>query len=502
MNSDHTDTVQHPRRHWLAAAGATLAAGLVPLSAGAGTPGVDEPPLPQPPRPLVLPPIVEQRLPNGLGLVVLPQPALPLVSAMLLVRAGPERDPAGQPGVAQMTAALLTKGARRGGRAVGAPELARQAEALGGSLDSACNWGATTLAMTVTTPRLPAALALLADVLRQPLLAADELERARAQTLDGLRVAFSDPGAMAGMLLRRGFWGDTPHGAVGTPATVQRLKLDALRAFHARHYRPERCTLLLAGDITTAQAQALARRLLGDWRAPAAAPPLAASVPAQARGQTPPLVLLDMPGSGQSGVAVAAPFVGAEAADRRIGLVANAVLGGGYSARLNQEVRIKRGLSYGVGATVEAHAGGGMWSASAQTNHPTAAQVLQLLREQLLTLADNPPSPDELAARQATLVGSFARRLDTPAGVAGLAIGQIVQGRPLAELATFADTVMAVTPAQVADFARRHWRAASVRAVVAGDLGAAGDSLAAVSADALRLTMDGLDLAQAGLVRR
>ena len=145
-------------------------------------------------------------------------------------------------------------------------------------------------------------------------------------------------------------------------------------------------------DVTPEQAQALAQRLLGDWRAPATTPPArvaAASAPIAA-----PLALIDMPGSGQSGVAVAAPYIGnsaAEASGRYAALVANAVLGGGYSARLNQEVRIKRGLSYGAGSSVESHASGGLFTASAQTHHPTAAEVLQILKIELSRLAEAAP---------------------------------------------------------------------------------------------------------------
>ena len=114
------------RRGALAAALA-LPVGLAALAVRAA-PGVDEPPLPQAPRPLLLPTLAQHTLDNGLTLVVAPRERLPVVSLTLLVRAGPEADPAGQPGVAAMTAALWPKGATRGGRRVGAAELARQAE--------------------------------------------------------------------------------------------------------------------------------------------------------------------------------------------------------------------------------------------------------------------------------------------------------------------------------------------------------------------------------------
>ena len=489
------------RRHVLtsallaAGAAATLA---LPNSSRAATPGEDAPPLAQAPRALVFPPLSMQRLANGLELIVAQRPGLPLVTAQLLVRAGAEADPPLRPGVASMTSTLRAMGALRAGKRVDAATLARQAEALGGGLEVASSWGASSVGMTVATPQLPAALALLADVMRHPVLADDELARARAQALDGLRVTLSSPSEVASMALRRSHWGDTPHGRVITPATLQQLQRAELQAFQARWVRPDRAALVLVGDITAPQALALAQRVLGDWAAPAqAAPPTRLAAPAPIPES---LVLIDMPGSGQSGVAVAAPFLSSSPADlpqRYAGLVAQAVLGGGYSARLNQEVRIKRGLSYGVSGGPESFAAGGMFSARAQTQHTTAAQVLQLLRAEIARLADAPPDATELAARQATLVGGFARQTETTGGLAGLLAGQWTQHRPMADLALHSPKLLAVTADQVQAFAQRYWRDQPLRAVVAGDLTAAGPSLGENEATTtLRLPVAELDLAR------
>ncbi len=485
---------------------ATALVGLLLLWSGApraGTPGVDEPPPAQAPRPLVLPVLHQSTLANGLSLVVAPRPGLPLVTVSLLVRAGPETDPPGRSGVAAMTATLWPKGALRAGKPVAATELARSAEALGGALDSNSSWGANSLSMTVSSPRLGEAAALLADLLRHPLLAADELQRARAQALDGLRVTLGNPADVAALALRRSFWGNGPYGQSALPPALQRLTRADVQAFQAKWVRPELVALVLVGDVTPEQGQTLAQQLFGDWRAPAQPVPLLAPVaPAPIAA---PLVLIDMPGSGQSGVALAAPYPGSAPADRPqryAALVANAVLGGGYSARLNQEVRIKRGLSYGAASSAESQPSGGMFSARAQTNHPTAAEVLALLRTEVTRLADAPVAAGELAARQATLVGSFARRLETTAGLSAVLVSQLAQGRPLAELADYSPGLLAVTPSQLQAFARQHWQTAGLRAVIAGDLAAGGASLAALAAapaTVLRLPVADLDLAQDSL---
>ncbi len=472
----------------------------------AATPGVDAPPEPGPPRPLVLPPVSEQTLAGGLKLLVVPRAGLPLVTAALYVRAGREVDPADRAGLSILTGNLLVKGALRDGREIAAPQIAREAEALGSTLDVSTSWRVTSLQMTVTPPKLDAALALIAEAARAPLLRSDELDRARTLALDGLRVSLANPGDVAALAARRAFWGASPYGASMTPASLERLQRSDVQAFHARWYRPGNSLLVLAGDVTASQALAFASRHFEAWRGDGpASEPIAGAPPLSIADSS---LLIEMPGSGQSGVMLVAPFAALRAPDRRIGEVAAALVGGGYSARLNQEIRIKRGLSYGAFGGGESQVAGGMFIARTQTQNSTAMQVAQLMRDELLRMGREEAPGDELDARKATLVGSFARQLDTTQGLADQVASQWFQGRPLAELARYVDEVMAVTPAQVREFAAKHWTPSALRTVIAGDVPAATESAAsaasAASADPrpLRIPIATLDLEQSTLVKR
>ncbi len=484
--------------------------------AGAATPGVDAPPLAQPARTVLIPPLHEHRLANGLSLLVVPRRGLPLVHASLLLRTGALADPQRQCGLAAMTATLLTKGAQRAGKAVDAVQIARLAESLGGSLDSGSGWRQTSLGMTVTTPRLPQALALMADCAQFPSLSNAEFERARAQALDGLRVALESPGELASQLARRQFWGDSAYGQITTLASLQRLGADALRTLHQQTFRPEQAALVLAGDISPEAAQRLAEMLLGFWGRPrdlptagvghaSATPPsaLASAVALPPQPAASRTLLLDMPSAGQSAVLLAMPFAAARAhsssAQRRVAQLANAVLGGGYSSRLNQEIRIKRGLSYGVFSDAESHPEGGMLTAQAQCDHAKAAAVLQQMRTEVARLGESEVPAQELAARQAALVGAFGRRVETAAGLAALVAGQWVAQRPLDELGRHVAEVQAISAAQIRDFAQAHWAADGLRGVVVGHLAQAGSTLDDAPGPQRRLAVTRLDLDQPDL---
>ena len=446
------------------------------------------PPAPGPAPTLDVPTPSSQVLSNGLRVVSVRRARLPLVTAQLLVRSGGERDPQALAGLADLTARLLPKGAA--GR--GAPQIASQAEALGGSLDASADWDESTVGITVTTPKLPQALSLLADVVRRPEFSADELKRAQAQAIDDLRLELSQPTALARLAADRAVFGAGAYGHSrgGTPASLARITRDDVQALHATLYRPDNAVLVFTGDITPAQALQLAQASFGDWKAPAAALPAA---PAGSAASTlPALLAIDQHGAGQAGVVAAHLAPPRKDGDYYVGTVANAVLGGSYSARLNEEIRIKRGLSYGASSRLDPRRDSGLWLASAQTKNPSAPQVVDLMLGEFARLGTTPVAPDELSARKATLVGGYGRSLETTAGLAAQVGDLAVYDLDLADIGRYIQRVQAVTPAQVQAYAKAHL--GDARVVVVGDAAQFGDALKQAHPQVQVLASDAIDL--------
>lgn len=423
------------------------------------------PPAPGPAPRLNVPAPVAQILPNGLEVVSVRRADLPLVTAQLVLRSGGEMDPADEAGLADLTASLLSKGA--GGKS--APQIAAAAEALGGSLQAAAGWDESAVGITVTTPRLPAALDLLATVVRHPDFAPDELKRAQAQAVDDLRLMLSQPIALASLAAGRAVFGDGAYGhsRTGTPASIARISRADVERLHAALYRPDNAILVLAGDITPAQAAQLAQASFGDWRKPAT--PLPAKPGSRADSALPVLLLIDQRGAGQAGVVAAHAAPPRRDAGYYTGVVANAVLGGSYSARLNEEIRIKRGLSYGASSRLQPMADAGLWLAAAQTKNPSAPQVVALMQQQFAALGDDRVPAAELAARKATLIGAYGRSLETTAGLAQQVAELAVYGLPLTDIGQYIASVQAVTPKQIEAYARKNLDAKHTRVVVVGD---------------------------------
>jgi zinc protease len=453
------------------------------------------PPAPGPAPTLNVPTPSLQTLGNGLQVVSVRRAGLPLVTAQLLLRSGGEMDPVALAGVSDLTANLLAKGAA--GKS--APQIAAAAEALGGSLDASAGWDEAAVGITVTTPKLPQALALLADVVRRPEFSDAELKRAQTQALDDLRLELSQPTSLAQLAAHRAVFGDGAYGhsRVGTLASLAKIPRADVQAQHAALYRPDNAILVLAGDISPEQAMQLAQASFGDWQAPAT--PLPTAPAGSGSSALPALLVIDQHGAGQAGVVAAHAAPPRKDADYYIGAVANAVLGGSYSARLNEEIRIKRGLSYGARSDLDGRRDGGLWLGSAQTKNPSAPQVVELMLGEFSRLGSTPVPADELAARKATLVGGYGRSLETTAGLAAQVGDLAVYGIDLGEIGRYVERVQAVTPTQVQAYAAQHLGADGTHVVVVGDAAQFGAALAKAHPQATTLQSDRIDLDSANL---
>ncbi|MCC6867355.1 MAG: insulinase family protein [Burkholderiales bacterium] len=457
---------------------------------------LDTLPAPGAPRPFVTPVPHVETLDNGLRVVVASRRTLPLVTIQLLVRSGAETDPPALAGLADLTAGLLTKGTTTRS----ATQIADAAEALGGELASGAGWDRSQVSLTVTRPHAAAALALVADVVLHPRFAARELARARRQAQDHLAVTMGDPGSLARLAVDRAAFGDGAfgHPAGGTPGSLARMTRGDIVAQHQAWYRPDNATLILTGDLDADEARWLAVAAFGAWARPAAALP-AAGVDGTRR-VAPASVVLTLPDAGQAGIALAAPTIARDAADYHPGVIANAILGGGYSSRLNQELRIRRGLTYGVGSSLDARRGGGVWRIAAQTKNASVAEFVQVTLDEVARMSTSAPSAAELEARKMTVIGAVSRRYETTASLAGVIAGFEATGIAPAEMARTVAALEAVTADDVLAFARTHWDPAALAIVVAGDASVA-DALRTRHPGLRVVASDALDLDRADLTR-
>lgn len=406
----------------------------------------------------------EKTLANGLRVIVVERPGLPLVSAEVLLQSGSEADLPTVSGLAAFTASLLTQGTTTRS----ATQIAREVEALGATLKATADWDASAVELTTLASQVEPAFALLADVTQNPKFAAAEIERLRRLTLDELRLSAEEPGTVARLAASRAILGRGlyAHPAKGTIASITRLHRKEIAEFHAVRYTAGQALLVVSGSIAPDAAFALAEKNFGKWKAVPdhPAPALGKFEPAP----KPRAILIDMPNAGQAAVVVGAPGIPRQAEDFFAGTVANNVLGGGYTSRLNQEIRLKRGLSYGVRSTLNTLRAGGLLTARCQTKNESAAEVVTIMRTELGRLGSELVPVDYLGTRQATLGGDFARELETNSGYVERLADFALHGLALDLLPRYPEQIREVTPEAVRIFAEKHLAPTSLSVIVAG----------------------------------
>jgi zinc protease len=265
-------------------------------------------------------------------------------------------------------------------------------------------------------------------------------------------------------------FGDSPYGhpVSGTTESLTRISAADIAKMHSRYYRPDNAILVIGGDIVAKDGIALATKYFGDWQKPSMPLPSLSAATENAGSKTGRVVVIDKPDAGQAAVFLARTGINRKDADYFRGIVSNSVLSG-YSGRLNQEIRIKRGLSYGAGSQLDTRRDVGPFLASAQTKNESGAQVADLLLGEISRLSSAPPADVELTPRKAVLIGNFSRNLETANGLVGQVGSLALYGLGLDEINRYINNVQAVSTADIQKFAGTRLDAKTSNIIIVGN---------------------------------
>lgn len=413
-------------------------------------------------RPAVFPPFQEERLPNGLTLLLVENHRQPVVSISLAIPAGTAFDPAGKEGTAGLVAGLLTKGA--GGRS--AEQIAEAIERVGGSIGAGAGNETLTLRADVLAPDVGLAFELLGAALTAPDFPAEELELLRTQTLSGLQLELSQPASIAQRQFDRALYGDHPFGRAPTPGTVQAIDREDLVAFHRDRVRPEGSLLVIAGALTMAEAGKLAGDAFRQWTG---SPVGVAAFPSPPARTARDIVLVHRPGSVQSNILIGnLTFPPTDTASYAAAL-ANQILGGGTDSRLFMILREEKGWTYGAYSSVIRRQNMGAFRASAEVRTEVTDSALGEMLNQFNRLRTERVTGEELDAAKGALVGRFPLSIETANQVAGAVANARLLGLPPDYLSTYRTRLAAVDEGSLQRAAVRLIRPDASLVVVVGD---------------------------------
>jgi zinc protease len=426
------------------------------------------------PRPFEFPTAASKTLPNGLRVFVVTDRAEPAVAARLVIlSAGSIQDPAGMPGVAGMTAGLLTQGTAKRS----AKEIAETIDFVGGTLEAKAGRDATTVTLDVVKKDLGVGMDLLADVVLHPAFRTEELDRQRQQLLSDLEVQYSDPNYLATLAFARTLYGSSPYGMPeqGTPSTVKKLQREDFVKFHDANYAPNQALLGFAGDISPEDAFAIAEKYFGGWPkvdATAAAPPEA---PAAATASH--VWLIDKPDAVQTQIRVGRIAIRRADPDFLPLEVTNHIFGGSYNSRLNTEVRIKKGLTYGASSAFTPHRFTGSLAVETYTRTEATVDATKLVMDLLTGMSQGRISQKELDFARDYLAGVYPIESETAEQVADRVLTVAAFDLPADYNQTYPEKIRATSLEQVQATARKYFTTGDLDIVLVGNVSAFRDAL-------------------------
>jgi len=426
----------------------------------AQSPDRSRPPEPLPVKEFRFPSYTEERLPNGLKVFIIEDHEQPTVTLRLQVAAGDAFDDI--PGVAYVTALMLTKGA--GKRS--AQQIAAALDSVGATLDASSSGDFSSVAATTLKKHLRLVLDIFADVVRHPTFPESELQKLRPQLIAEIRQERARAMSLAQAMARKVAYGENhPYARHRTEQNIERIQVADLRRFHERYYQPQNASLAIVGDVKPGEILPLLRQTFGGWKKTRELPP--PQLP-EVRPMPNGIYFIARPGSVQSSVVLTAVTVPYVHPDYDVLDVLAELLGSGFGGRLFRTLRETYAYTYAPFAFQTGAKVINRIALGADVRTPVTDSTLQVIRRELEQLSQNPPTEEELNRIKQAMVGDYLRSFERPEFVAQLLQRADLYGLPKEQLRTYPQRIMGISPWQIRDAAARYLQPMALRTVVVG----------------------------------
>jgi len=401
---------------------------------------------------LKLPPHEKVVLKNGLTLLLMEKHGVPMVSVAAIVKAGSVADPAGEEGLASITAGLLRKGTSKRS----AQKFSEDLDFIGGTFGADSGVDYTSMFGEFLTKDADRGLDLISDALLHPVFRQAEVEKLVAQDIDGVKAAKDQAESVALTYYYGYLFGKHPYGRPegGDELSLARIKREAVVNFYEANYTPGNTILAVAGDFDAAQMRAKIEQAFGGWAAKTSTlPPVAA--PAVVKGKK--MLLIDKPDSTQTFFAIGNIGTAENEPDRVAIRVVNTVFGGRFTSELNEALRVESGLTYGAESFFDSKKQPGAFAIFSYTKNESTTQAIDLALQILGKLHKEGVTPEQLASAKAYIKGQFPPAIETSGQLARRIANNEFYGLGDDEINQLEARIDAVTPAMAKQVIEKHF---------------------------------------------
>ena len=409
---------------------------------------VDRSKLPEPatPRPIEIGEYETFELKNGLKVFIIENHKLPRVAYNLQFDRPPllEGDKAGYLG---MFGQMLRTGTETRTK----EQLDEEIDFLGASIFG----GSSSVFASGLSKYEEKILELMTDIAFNPTFPSEELEKIRKQTISGLAANKEDPNAIAGNLNSKIVYGSNhPYGEIQTEETTNNVTAEDFKNYHDTYFRPNIGYLAVVGDVDVKNTKKLIKTYFSNWEAKAVTKPTYETPEAPEKNQ---VNIVNRSNSVQSVINISYPIVLPIGHPDVIGVrVMNTILGGGFSSKLNMNLREDKGYTYGARSSLGSDELVANFNASASVrNEVTDSSVVQMLYE-LKQMIDGNITQEELELAKNSVAGSFSRSLESPQTVASFAVNSSIYNLPADYYATYIQKIQALTIDDIKALAKKY----------------------------------------------
>jgi zinc protease len=422
-----------------------------------------EMPPPLAPRPLNLPEPYETTLANGLGVVLIEDKRLPLISFRLAFRSGDANDPAALPGLTDMLSHLLSEGTdTRTSR-----QIAEEIERLGATLSVGSSSDFTTIASSSLSIYVDEILELIADVTLRSSFPQNEVDLARENTKQLLIQQRAQPGFLASERMAKVLFGEHPYANISpTAEMLDSLTRDNLLSFRRSTFVPNNAVLIVVGDFESAAIISRVEDLFAGWPVGSVAQPNPPALPKPVARR---MYLVDRPGSAQSNIVIGNEAIKRTSPDYFPLLLMHTILGANASSRLFMNLREHKGYTYGAYSNLDARRLAGTFRATAEVRTAVTGASLHEFFYELDRIRDEAVSKEEIINAKSYLSGVFPIRIETQDGLIDQLVNQKMFNLPDDYLRNYRDQVNAVTIEQIQSMAQKYVTPNEAAVVIVGD---------------------------------
>ena len=425
-------------------------------------------------KPIPVPQIAKKKLSNGMEVWVIPRNGLPRVDFVFAVRgAGLAADDAAHPGFASLFAGLLSEGTdKRDSRAI-----AETAQSLGGSVGASAGYDGVSMYGNALASNAAPMLGLLAEIARQPSFPANEVQLAKANALQSLKVSEATPAFRAERAIAQAVYGEHPYGHTQPTAdSIDSATVQMMKAEHGKRFRPDRALLVITGRINEADAMKLADAAFGGWKSQGSALADTAEATTSAK---PVHLLLERPGSVQSTLRLGRPGIPATSPDYVPLRLASTILGGGFSSRINQNLREDKGYTYGASAGARNYRNGGGIVGGADVRNAVTGAALKEYFDEYRRFGTELVPEEEMSMNKRYVAGGYLINNQLQASVAGTLASNWLIGLPSDFLGQFVPMIQKVSAEQVRDMGKKYFSPETQSIIVVGDNASISEQLKA-----------------------